>query len=121
MVFHSCNSFTSVSGEKAEYSEFQPCVRLWLDKMRGICSGVHGIIDFSLIQSGSFEDLFGLEAPLRRGEMGHTIEDIIHFPNPAPVNSAETEGIHLQTTFYRDKHLGEKVDFLLNLLEQQEK
>lgn len=53
--------------------------------------------------------------------MGHTIEDIIHFLDPAPVNSAETEGIHLQITFYRDKHLGEKVDFLLNLLEQQKK
>lgn len=53
--------------------------------------------------------------------MGHTIEDIIHFLDPAQVNGAETEGIHLQATFYRDKHCGEKVDFWLNLLEQQEK
>lgn len=52
--------FSSVSGEKAEWSEFQPCVRLWLGKMREVCSGVHVIIDFSLNQSGSLEDLFGL-------------------------------------------------------------
>lgn len=53
--------------------------------------------------------------------MGHIIEDRIHFPEPAQVNSAETEGINLETTFYRDKRCGEKVDFSLNLLEQREK
>lgn len=61
------------------------------------------------------------QASLLRGGMGHIIEDRIYFPEPAQVNSAETGGVHLQTTFYRDKSCGEKVDFLLNLLEQQEK
>lgn len=53
--------------------------------------------------------------------MGHKIEARIHFPEPAQVNAAETEGFHLQTAFYRDKHCGEKVDFLLNSLERREK
>lgn len=53
--------------------------------------------------------------------MGHTIENIIHSLDPAQASSAETEGIHLQTACNRDKHCGEKVELLLNLLEQQEK
>lgn len=79
------------------------------------------IIDFSLNQPGSLEDSFGLPTITAERRDGYAIENIIHFLDPAQVSSAETEGIHLQTAFYRDKHCGEKVDFLLNLLEQQEK
>lgn len=89
--------------------------------MREICSGVHVIIDCSLNQSGSLGDLFGIPGITTKRKDSHGIEDRIHFLDPAQMSSAETEGIHLQTTFYRDKHCGEKVDFLFNLLEHLEK
>ena len=59
LFYRLCNLFISVSGEEPKQSEFQPRVRLWkcLDKMNEVCSGEHAIIDFSLIQCGSLEDL----------------------------------------------------------------